>query len=124
MIRFGWDAGTVRPGSRFRIGVYQGVPVDQYPFPPRPAELLAVSLADFRFTLRGPTLLAVRGSSADPNQSVARTVTLTGALVIDGTAVEPGQVSVLVNGRQVFQSRTWDYSSQGFNPRSTSPRSD
>jgi|GEM_PF-3308819 len=113
LIRFGWDAGTVRPGSRFRIGVYQGVPLDQYPFPPRPAKLVPVSLVA-GFGLGDATVLVVQGSTADPNQAVSRTIQLPRSLEIVGNAVEPGQVSVLVNGRQVVQARTWDYTSQSF----------
>ena len=41
-VTFGWPAGTSRPGSRFRIGVYAGVPARCVPPPGSPVGLAGV----------------------------------------------------------------------------------
>lgn len=115
LIRFGWPAGTARPGSRFRVGVYQAVPLDTFPFPPRPAVLqkpLVNGILDFP---PGGRVLVGQGTAQAPNGPfTSARVRLTKTLMIDGTAVEPGEVDVLVNGRLVYLTRTWDYTQQEF----------
>jgi hypothetical protein len=115
VIRFGWPAHTARPGSRFRIGVYQAVEIGLYPFPTRPAVLQSPifnGILDFQF---GGKILLAQGFAGAPNgQFTSPAVQLAKTLTIEGTAVEPGEVDVLVNGRQIYSTRTWDYNRLAF----------
>jgi hypothetical protein len=114
VVRFGWPGQTSRPGTHWRLAVYESVPIDAYPFPARPATLQVpqMSLDGYH---PNDSLLDVRGLAGQPNRQVTSKATkLVHGLSITGVAVEPGEIEVLVNGRAVYSNRSWDYTEQSF----------
>ena len=86
-----------------------------YPFPPRPAVLQKPLLDGLLDIPPGSQVVVGQGTPGAPNGPfTSPTVRLTRTLVIDSRAVEPGEVDVLVNGRIVCQSMSWDYTQQEF----------
>lgn len=82
-----------------RLGIYTPVPRSEYVFPPRPAHL--ESLAEFG---NPGTVVAPRGTATEPT-----TVGVSTGLRLEIDAVEPGVVTVELNGTPVATASTWDY---------------
>ncbi|MGN6090633.1 MAG: hypothetical protein ACTHNT_15230 [Actinomycetales bacterium] len=88
-----------RPAGRLAVGVYQQVPVGEYPLPPRPATVLPLS------RVAGPGTLDSRVVGA------TGTFTLTAKvgprMKIMATAVAPGALRYLINGTPINENDYW-----------------
>jgi hypothetical protein len=98
------------PNVRVVGGVYIGVPIADYPFPPRPEQLRP--LEDIP---HGPPVVArLRSAQGLINGPETATFIYTGSETISAFAVEPGNLRFLLNEKEVAQSSWWNYDGSGY----------
>lgn len=95
-----------------RVGIYQGVPWAQYPFPERPDVVRRPVEASG--PLNGPRLGGQVRVPMPATGSSQTTIAYHRDLIVQGLAWAPGQVDVLVNGRVINRSSTWTYDPTGW----------
>jgi hypothetical protein len=95
------------------VGIYTPMPVADYPFPPRPHQLL--SLDDTAVNGSGGRLLGtVDARSVGPTGHGDVTTTLTRKGVeVDMYSVAPGAITVTVNGTVVGSAASWAWTGEG-----------
>lgn len=95
-----------RPGAVFAVGVYERVPLADYPLPPRPATLQPLS------RVSGPGTLDSRDVGANGTFSVRAVVGPKTELKT--MSVAPGALRLLVNGKAINEADSWrwDFGSQ------------
>lgn len=100
------DAG---PGAVV-IGVWQMLPLEQYPLPPRPPGPIPPPLAHpgqpDAFTSE---LFSVLPTPQQPNTTVTRTVLLTADLGASMRCVAPGALTIRLDDRVMGTATCWDY---------------
>ncbi|MCS7479425.1 hypothetical protein ACFFQW_25215 [Umezawaea endophytica] len=97
-----------RPSSgAFGIAVGEAVPVDRYPFPPRPE-----TLAEMPPPLTDPTFV-VSADPADPDSPREFSIAWPGERFLHAQVNTPGRVRVLVNDVLVTDFFSWDYGIAG-----------
>jgi hypothetical protein len=110
----GEQNGTPEPGpvpadATFALGVGEAVPVEDYPFPPRPESLPSVD--SMLGSINPDTRIDVR--RADPNQpngTWRSTVTLPSLPVyVQAASNTPGRITVLVDDVEVYEYEKWTY---------------
>jgi hypothetical protein len=95
------------PEVTFGLGIGQGVPVADYPFPPRPQTLAPL---EPRYP-EGFTKL-----TSDPADPVARKETTfewPGTIMVESLVNTPGRLQVLVNDVPVIDYTSWSYTVHG-----------
>lgn len=101
--------GMSTADARLRVGAYQGVPISEYVFPPRPAQLTpirdAIHLGNYTY---------ISTVSATKPQPVV--VSPKRGLVFGVATTEPGQLDILVNGKVVTTVNSWVYTPEGVGP--------
>lgn len=102
--------GTPSAGSTARVGLYQDVPLADYPFPTRPATTQLDP--DFGLNLTQTHEVVLPGRAATGSWSI--TLPYDARLELGGITTGPGRVEVLVAGRLVGGASTWTYSTAGF----------
>ncbi len=93
-----------------RVGFYQAVPADEYPLPPRPAQVsppAAGSLTQSSSTPRRGVVTIEAGPAAV--ETVSRTITYHADLVAEATTWAPGLIRLRVNGVTVTGAASWTY---------------
>lgn len=107
-VRFAFEHHGVHPGTQFRIGVYQAVPLDEFPFPEPPDQLSGLS-ASLLSGLPGRRLI-FSGLPAQQQEGFTYTVPVDRGLTARVETVAPGTLRMYVDDRLVWTSRSWDYS--------------
>jgi hypothetical protein len=87
----------------FGLGVGEAVPVDEYPFPPRPETLEAMP------PFYTEPAVVVSADPVDPNARREVTTTWPGERLLHARLNAPGRVRVLVNDVQLVDYFHWDY---------------
>ncbi len=96
------------PDVRVAAGIYAGVPLADYRFPPRPATLRPLpDLLDSDLVRLGSAPGPVVGTQST-------TFTYQDTLAIIADAVEPGSLTILLDGIEVARWSTWGYDDGGF----------
>jgi hypothetical protein len=103
----------------YSIGVWQKLPFDQYPLPPRPKTLPTLNIAQYGLG-EGASVKTVR---SDPDNPLAqRTISFTMPACVKATtncnptaatSQTPGFLHIAVNGVAVNTAEFWDYSGGG-----------
>jgi hypothetical protein len=104
----GPDQVVAVSGGTFTVAVMDRLPFEDYPFPPRPAELVPFSRAAENVQPDG-ALAVVESDPADPNATRTVTVTVPVGARLDMAAQTPGLLRVSVGGRTVTTGEWWDY---------------
>jgi hypothetical protein len=107
-VRFAFDHHGTHPGTRFRIGIYQGVPISEFPFPPLPTRIPALSKAPTT-NVSGRKILDSTTNPSDPSGFSYQVRLHHGLTVVTQTAA-PGTLRMFVNDRLAWTGRSWDYS--------------
>jgi hypothetical protein len=96
--------------TTWRLAVYEAVPLDEYPFPDRPDQLLPIDQG--AVSGGGPRL--VWGDGSADQEGFTYTVPVEGGLEVRVATVEPGEWRMLVNGVVMVTDRSWTYEQEGF----------
>jgi len=107
-VTFGFEHHASHPGTRFRVAVYQAVPISEYPFPPAPATLSPLS-ESLMAHVRGTRVIWSRRHASDPNGWTYR-ITVHHGLTMIMESAAPGALRMYVNDKLVWTGRSWDYS--------------
>ena len=107
-VRFAPASGTSGPSRVWRVGVYQAVPLSQFPFPPAPAKPAGLS-SSLIFHGGGRRLIWDNNSPpSDPN-GFTYSVPVQRGLTWLPESVAPGVLRMYVNGRLVATYWSWTY---------------
>lgn len=87
----------------FTLGVGEAVPVNEYPFPPRPQ-----TLETFQPSLGEPAI-EVRSDAADPARQKEITAAWPGDNMLHAEMNTPGRMRILVNDVEVINYSHWTY---------------
>ncbi len=107
------------PAGTYSIGVWQKLPFDQYPLPPRPKTLPTLNIAQYGLG-DGASIKTVRSDPTNP--LAAQTISFTMPACVKATAdcnptaatsQTPGFLHIAVNGVAVNTAEFWDYSGSG-----------
>ncbi len=112
-VRFEFPDPHRYDGTRFRIGVYQAVPLDEYPFPDRP-EVLLPDFDAFNALLPrygGPRLVFSGAHPSDPT-GFTYTVPVSKGLRVVLQTVAPGTFRLFADDRLVATQYSWTYDSE------------
>lgn len=110
---------TMGPGRGFaaldgpttwRLAVYEAVPLDDYPFPERPEQLLALDSGP----LAGEGRRLVWGDASVDPEGFVYTVPVRHGLELRVETVEPGELRMLVDGVVRATYRSWTYEQEGY----------
>jgi hypothetical protein len=111
-VQLAFGNGGVHPGTQWRIGVYQRVPLTDYPFPAAPAHLVPLRQAPTMGPhLHNKKVFSQPAHPSNPN-GWSYTIPLNHGLTWRTVAVAPTSLTLLVNGKPVTTSYAWDYSIQ------------
>lgn len=99
------------PNVRVVAGMYVGVPVDEYPFPHRPKKLKPLE------DPHGDVLVYLGNRAGSINGETLTRFPYSDDLSIDAFAVEPGTLTLLVNGVELTRFNSWDYDGSGYGIR-------
>lgn len=109
------------PPGAYSIGVYQKLPFDQYPLPPRPTKLPALDVMPFGL---GTGSGGIKTVDSDPNDPLApRTLSFTmpecpttaaNCNPAVATSQTPGFLLITINGVAASTAEFWDYSGGGW----------
>ena len=107
------------PAGTYSIGVWQKLPFDRYPLPPRPKTLPTLTIAQWGLGDRA----SVKTVRSDPTNPLAeRTISFTMPACVKATtncnptaatSQTPGFLHIAVNGVTVNTAEFWDYSGGG-----------
>ena len=103
---------AAKPDISIAVAVGERVPVDQYVFPARPAELAPLDTEELDYRdpeNKGWKPAVLRADPADPNQPVQTTVVWRNDLHLMQRSQTPGAVTVTVGGVTIGRSQWWDY---------------
>jgi hypothetical protein len=113
-VQWHFGDGGDHPGTAWRIGVYQAVPIADYPFPSAPAELAPLSAETVKysggygkpvvFPPARPEKVAIDCCSMGYHYEHGLTVNL--------ESVAPGHIVMYVNDKPVWRNWFWDYTNQ------------
>jgi hypothetical protein len=108
------------PSGTYSVGVWQKLPFERYPLPPRPRTLPALNVE--QYDLGDPA--TVQTVHSDPTNPLApRTISYTIATCAKdvtscnptaATSQTPGLLHVAINGVEVDTAEFWDYSGAGW----------
>jgi hypothetical protein len=108
------------PSGTFSVALWQKVPFDQYPLPPRPKKLPVLDIDQFGFG-NANDVNQVRSDPSDP--LAPRTLTFTmpdcgkavngNCNITAATSQTPGYLHIAVNGVVVSTAAFWDYTGAG-----------
>lgn len=90
----------------FSLGVYERVPVEDYPFPPRPEALAPL---DYRGMV-WPGLIVDTIEASGSSGTHVHELRAPAGLSIYAIAQTPGKLTILVNGTPILIHESWDYS--------------
>ena len=103
-----WD-GPVDQAAQTRIGIYQAVSWEEFPFPAAPDPLPIVSQNwKTRFD-HDPAARLLLTATPDASDGFTYTVPLRKGLQIEAMTAAPGELRLLADDRLVWDSRSWDY---------------
>ncbi|HVQ88247.1 MAG TPA: hypothetical protein VMT88_08695 [Actinomycetes bacterium] len=106
-VEFGFNKFDRYDGTRFRVGVYNGIPLRDYPFPEPPSQLKQLP----PLGVGGNVIITTSGNNG---KDVSESTRLDHGLGVSLDTVAPGEVRLYVNDKLVATIRTWDYSEQGY----------
>jgi hypothetical protein len=107
-VRWHFGDGGAHPGTVWRIGVYQAVPIADYPFPSRPAHLLPLTNE-----LRYPPLAHLKlYSTRSSGLATEASFPVHHGLTVRSEAVVPGALRLYVDGRLLSTSYSWTYDNE------------
>lgn len=103
------DGGSA---ARASVGVYQDVPLDQYPMPVRPATVRRPAGLGGP-GIHGPFSVKARVTMPQPTGTWTRTLPYSQTLTLDAVTWAPGQLRFLVGGKVVDGLTSWTYDQNG-----------
>ncbi len=95
-----------RGDGELGLAVYETVPFEDYPLPPRPDQLRPLNL---HASSPYPRLATIRAEVADPREPVSRQVRLSAGLTVQAQSQTPGILQVFADGVLVFDAEWYDY---------------
>lgn len=98
-------------GGAFALGVGETVPVDEYPFPPRPQTPQNLDL--IRIGPITDPMMELRADPADPAAAKETTVEWPGDSVLVAQLNTPGRIRVLVHDTPLIDLSHWSYTASG-----------
>ncbi len=104
-----WTDHEERPlpeSGTFALGIYEQVPVEEYPFPDRPGALQPL---DEGGLAPSGTEVARLDSAEDPLQPRTLELTLTERLEVVAVRQTPGTLEIRVNATLIHVHESWDY---------------
>ncbi len=109
VVHLAFDHGASHPGTHWRIGVYQAVPLADYPFPPHPAQLLPLT-----GELQYPRLAHLKLYSTPTSGlgSGGADFPVHHGLTLRSETVVPGALRLYVDGRLLSTSYSWTYDNE------------
>jgi hypothetical protein len=110
VVRFEFPDPYSFEGTRFRVGVYEAVPLDEYPFPDRPDQLRPLDNG----AVQSDGRRLVWGDGSGDSEGFTYTVPVERGLEVRVATVEPGEWRMLVNGVVMASARSWTYEQEGF----------
>lgn len=97
----------VPPGS-ITIAASVRIPVADYPFPPRPAQLRDLDRLDV-WNVNDPAALVLSSDRADPLAPRSLTFTAAAGTELDAVAQTPGALRIELDGAPLTTAEYWDY---------------
>jgi hypothetical protein len=108
VVHLAFDHGASHQGTQWRIGVYEPVPLADYPFPSRPAHLLPLTNE-----LRYPPLAHLKlYSTRSSGLATEASFPVHHGLTVRSETVVPGALRLYVDGRLLSTSYSWTYDNE------------
>lgn len=93
--------------GEFAVGIGEPVPVDEYPFPPRPETLVDIEELVPPVDQSGD--INIRSDRNDPDALQTLTVEWPGSCRLEAALNTPGRLEVLINDKTVYDVDSWSY---------------
>jgi len=107
------------PAGTYSVGVWQKLPFDRYPLPPRPKTLPALHIGEYDVG-DAPHIMTVHSDPTNPltPQTISFTMptcakVATSCNATAATSQTPGVLHIAVNGVEVNTAEFWDYTGGG-----------
>ncbi len=107
------------PLAQARIGIYEAVPLADYPLPPEPTPLPSIDPSanldprlhsdPLALVSAGPLTRLTPNASVGPNGSWSDTFRISRNLSIEAATAAPGTLRFLVDGREIDSCVSWTY---------------